>query len=258
MSLVMPPEFFGKYKTHSAYTKTVPREWTPEEIAWIQECVAAGHSLDVIAAATDRTKVSVSLKLKRLSKTSDTYNGKHRDLKYAANAMFVADMQPTSVLDVYAGNSYYLGQEIPTVVTNDKDDKFETDYHLDAFHLMCQMVVSNQRFDVVDLDPYGSAYDCLPLAMKIAKKGLVVSFGEWGHKKWKRTDFVRPRYGIDSMEAFTIDAFCAELQRLARIEKKQLTVLDSVQYGNFLRVYCALDRLVITEQWDEDEMEGTE
>jgi hypothetical protein len=250
MSLSMPPEFLGEMKTQSIYTKSVPREWTVAEVEWMTSCLDAGYSVEDVATASGRTKISVSTKVKRMSKVADSYNKKHRELKYLANGMFVSTIEPASVLDVFAANSYYLDTDIKKVVTNDKDTRFATDYHLDAFTLMCQMVVENKKFDVVDLDPYGSAYDCLPMALRIARKGLVISFGEWGHKRWKRFDYVRPRYGIDSIEAFTSEAFFAELNRLASIEKKKITVLDAIQYGNFLRVYCSLERLIITEQWE--------
>jgi hypothetical protein len=156
------------------------------------------------------------------------------------------------VLDVYAGNSWWASQGIETI-TNDKDAKFQTDYSLDALDLLCKMKLDGKKFDIVDLDPYGSAYDCFDLALKLAKKGLVVSFGEWGHKRWKRLDFVEPRYGIRTLEEYGHgELFIQEIQRLARCNKKQATAAITLQYGNFVRVYFELTEIKITEQWEEE------
>jgi hypothetical protein len=246
----MPQEFFGQEKAGSEYVKSTPREWTPNELEWVIAKVESGHSVADVADAIGRTAISVQIKLKRVSKKSDTYNDKNRESKYAANRMFVESVQPKTVLDVYAGNSFYKGIDGIDVTDNDTDDKFDTQYSMDALKLLCQMYLDGRKFDVVDLDPYGSAYDCFDLALKMARKGIVVSFGEWGHRRWKRVDFVRPRYGIQTVDGFTPDAFIAEFQRIAISNHKTATVFDALQYGNFLRVHFTLEKYKTTEQWN--------
>lgn len=248
-NLVMPAEFYGELKAGSEYVKSQPRAWTDAEVQWIVEAVANGASIAEVAEAVGRTEISVQVKLKRLSKSADSYNDKNRDLKYAANSFFVDTVQPKSVLDVYSGNSFYKSCDGLTVVDNDKDEKFDTAYSLDALKLLCFLYAEGSKFDVIDLDPYGSAYDCFDLALKMARKGVVVSFGEWGHKRWKRYDFVRPRYAINNAEQFTPDAFIAEFQRIARVNHKEAVVFDVLQYGNFLRVYFILEKFKTVEQW---------
>jgi len=44
-----------------------------------------------------------------------------------------------------------------------------------------------------------------------------------------------------------------EIERMAALNKKTVTVSNAVKYGNFLRVYFTLDRLRITEQWNNKE-----
>lgn len=249
----MPAEFYGDVKTGSQYVKSSPRVWTDGEVEWILNAVADGFSIADIASAIGRTEISVQVKLKRLSKSDDSYNDKNRDLKYAANSFFVDTIKPKSVLDVFAGNSFYKTVDGIVVTDNDKDEKFDTEFSLDALKLLCVLYADGRKFDVVDIDPYGSAYDCFDLSLKMARKGVVVSFGEWGHKRWKRYDFVRPRYGIDNAEQFVPDAFISEFQRIARLNHKEATVFDVLQYGNFLRVYFTLDRFKTVEQWGSDE-----
>lgn len=239
----------GQALKSGGYTKTVPRSWTDEEISWIQEKRLAGMRLSEMAEALDRSEVSIQVKLKRLGKTKDTYNSNHRDLKYAANESFFSQIQPSSVLDLYAGNSWYLDR-VSRLITNDTDTKFNTDYHENAEHLIHRLWLDKSKFDLIDLDPYGSAYECFLPAIKMAQKGLVVSFGEWGHLRWKRLDFVRDRYGIEELEDFTIDKFIDEICRIGRTQKKELVLLDSLQYGNFLRCYFQIKPYKVTEQWE--------
>lgn len=247
----MPKEYFGEIKKSGGFTLTTPREWTSEEILWVEEKIIEGFSVKDISEAIGRSEVSISIKMKRNKKSDDTYNKKHRMMKYAANDDFIYLLNPKSVLDVFAGNSFYTNK-VSELTTNDTDEKFLTDYHIDSLKLLCTLYAAGKKYDVIDLDPYGSAYDCFDLAIKMARKGIAISFGEWGHKRWRRYDFVRPRYGIDSESDFVVEKFILEFQRIAAINKKIATVMNWMQYGNFLRVYFSLDRLVVTEQWGDD------
>lgn len=247
--LVAPASIIGELRTPGGYTKTVPREWTEAEIAWALQRKKEGHSIEGLAQALGRSTVSVQIKLKRLTKAEDSYNDRNRATKYQGNSDFLRLINPKTVLDVYAGNSWWA-KHVPLTITNDKDEKFETDFSLDALDLLCKMKLEGSKFDIVDLDPYGSSYDCFDLALKIAKKGLVVSFGEWGHKRWKRFDFVKPRYGITQLEQFGGgEMFIQELQRIAACNKKQAEPVIALQYSNFVRVYFELSEIKITEQW---------
>lgn len=248
--LVFPLHFRGKFnKSGSGGNKTLPRVWTNEEVEWILAKHLEGYTFAEIAAACDRSLVSVKLKHKRLTKSNDTYNVKHRILKYEANTAFMDLVKPRSVLDVYAGDSWYKAAGVSTLVTNDLDASFGADFSLDALKLLCQLWVDGREFDVVDLDPYGSAYECFDLALKMAKRGLIVSFGEWGHRRWKRLDFVRNRYPIAVLEDFVEDAFIVEVQRAALRNKKSARAVNVIKYENFLRIYFVLEPVKITEQW---------
>jgi len=249
--LQAPADVIGQIKKAGGYTKTNPREWTDSEIQWIKERKKDGYSNSDIALALGRSQISLQLKLKRLAKSSDNYNLENRPEKYAANFEFLNLIQPSTVLDVYAGNSWWKSQGV-TTTTNDKDTKFDADYHLDALDLLCHLKLEGKKYDIVDLDPYGSAYDQFDLALMLAKKGLIVSFGEWGHKRWKRVDFVKPRYGIENLEGYGQgEAFVLEVQRIAACNKKEAEPVVQIHYANFVRVYFKLTEIKITEQWDE-------
>jgi hypothetical protein len=249
MTLTAPAEILGTEKKNGGFTKTNPKSWSQKEIDWCLEKKQEGFSTADIASALQRSEVSVQIKLKRLTKSDDSYNKRFRDAKYYVNELFLEHIQPKKVLDVFAGDSWWASK-VDTCWTNDIDEKFNTDYHYDALELMTRMFLENESFDLIDLDPFGSAYECFDFAIRMAKKGLVVSFGEWGHKRWKRTDFVEPRYGIETLDQWSEDLFIKEIQRIARLHKKQATVYNKMQYGNFLRVYFVLETVKQTSQWE--------
>jgi hypothetical protein len=252
--LQLPIEFIGKTNNSGGYTLSKPRVWTENEIDWVLARKNEGFSLSEIAKACGRTEVSVSIKYKRLTKKNDTYNEKNRFLKYATNQEFLNLIQPNSVLDVYAGDSWYRSADVEKLITNDVDALFDNCFSMDAFKLLCSLYVENSTFDLVDLDPYGSAYECFDLSIKLARKAVVVSFGEWGHKRWKRLDYVRTRYDISSLEDFVEDAFIDEFKRVALRNKKLATPVFVIKYGNFLRVYFELSQYKTTEQWDKQQV----
>lgn len=231
------------------YVKTTPRRWTAAETRWLETQKENGMSVTELAKALDRSEVSVSVKLTRLQKTNDKYNHRFREKKYLANHAFLESIEPKSVLDLYAGHSFWKPL-VERCVTNDTNTDFDTDHHKPAFDFLCELYLQRQRFDLIDLDPFGSAYECLDLSCRLANKGLIVSFGEWGHYRWQRLDFVQSRYGIDSLDDWSVERFTAEVIRIARTHKKRATVVDSLNYGNFLRVYFELEQFKETSQWE--------
>ena len=208
-----------------------------------------GFTNKEIAESIDRTEVSTQIKIKRLGKKEYTYNDEHIADKYQTNMEFINYINPKTIIDVYAGNkSFYSDYQ---VISNDKNENANTDYHLDALKFCCQMYIEDKKVDIVDLDPFGSAYDCFDLAIKMAKKGLIITFGELGHKRWKRLDYVSRYYGINSLDDFTLDALIEEVQKIGRKNKKDLIVYSKKEWRNIGRVYFEIQPIKITEQWED-------
>lgn len=244
----MPEEYKGETKKGGGYTNNAPRVWTSLEVAWVKNLIAEGYTNKEIAESIDRSEVSTSIKIKRLGKKDKTYNEEHVDDKYRTNTDFLKHVQPKTIIDVYAGEqSFYKNYN---VISNDKNENCNVNYHLEALDFCCLMYMQNKKADVVDLDPFGSAYDCFDLAIKMAQKGLVITFGELGHKRWKRLDYVRRYYGIDSLEDFTLDRLIEHVQAIGRRNKKELKVFEKREWRNIGRVWFTIEPLKITEQWD--------
>ena len=248
---LMPSEYKGEYTKNGGLTKFQPRKWTEKEIEWVNMLKEKGFNTKQIAECIDRDVTQVSIKIKRLGKKSMTYNQGHFEEKFTINYDFVKEIKPKSVLDVYAGfASVYKKLNCDNVISNDKNEKSNTEYHLDALDFVCQMYLDKRKFDLVDLDPFGSAYDCFDLAIKMAKKGLVITLGELGHKRFKRLDFVRRYYGIETLEDFTTDNLVKHIIKIGERNKKTLIPIYVKDWRNIARVYFKIEQLKITEQWE--------
>jgi len=219
--------------------KSIPRKWTQENIEELL-LLKKTKPIKEISKIINRTETSISIKLKRLKKSNDTYNEKHRNDKYKCNRIFIQEIKPKSILDVYAGSSYYKKTTDIKVIDNDKEG-IETDYKLDALEFLFNF--RKKKFDLVDLDPYGSAFDCFDLAIQIAQKGLIVTFGEYGHKRWRRSDYVKYRYNINKYSEFNIEKFNNYIVERAKIYNKELSIFISKDYGNIIRTYFKIQSI---------------
>ncbi len=245
----LPKEYIGKETKNGGFTKNNPRQWTQKEIDWCLMLKNKGFKNKEIAKFLYRELISVSIKIKRMSKTNNTYNEKHKDDKYFHNDLFLSEIQPKTVLDLFSGLSYYDGK-VDELYTNDIDERFNTYYSEKAEKLVCKLYYQNSKFDLIDIDPFGSAYDCFDLCIKMAKKGIIITLGELGHKRWKRLHFVRSHYGIEKIEDFTSKRIVAEIIKIGIRNKKKLIPIFLNDYTNISRVYFKIEEIKITEQWD--------
>tara|TARA_Y100001972_G_scaffold87893_1_gene107500 strand:- start:250 stop:1026 length:777 start_codon:yes stop_codon:yes gene_type:complete len=246
----LPNEHIGKETKNGGLTKNNPRKWTEKEIEWALNLKEKGFKNKDIAKFLYRKLNSVSIKMKRLSKKNGvTYNEPHREDKYFHNDLFLAEINPKSVLDLFAGAYSYYDGKVDELYTNDIDVRFNNYYSEKAEKLVCKLYYENCKFDLIDIDPFGSGYDCFDLSIKMAKKGLIITLGEIGHKRWKRLDFVRSHYGIERLEDFTSNKIVEEIIKIGVRNKKKLTPVFLNDYKNISRVYFKIERMKITEQW---------
>lgn len=203
--------------------------------------IDAGKSTKAIAAELGRTTTSVALKRKRLSKgTGKSYNDPHRDEKYAANLAFLQHLKPRSVLDLYAGPvSYYRGLGY-NLTTNDKEYSGHT-YNTEAHRVLGLMLYEGRKFCLVDLDPFGSAFECLELAVQVARRGLVVTFGELGHRRWRRADYTARTYRIADPNGLTLENLAAYVDEVAQRYKRRAVIHTAHNWRNIGRVYFVLE-----------------
>ena len=70
-----------------------------------------------------------------------------------------------------------------------------------------------------------------------------------GHKRWKRLDFVRTHYGIDTLKDFTSERIVEEIIKIGERNKKKLIPIFLRDYRNISRVYFKIEKIKITDQW---------
>ena len=252
---IMPSEYKGKEKNPCGYTKTNPREWTEDELRWILKLKEEGYSLSEIAKSCSRSEVSISIKMKRTKKTDNSYNDDHINEKYEANLQYYNKVMPKTILDLYCGvKSWWKNNTNADVLTNDKDKSIKADYNEDAEYLIHKLYYERLKFDVIDIDPFGSGFECFDLAIKMAKLGVVITFGEYGHKRFKRLDFVKYHYGIETLDDFTIENMVNVVKQIALKNKKEATPIIQKKWNRIFRVYFTLTPIKITTQWQTDEI----
>jgi hypothetical protein len=252
----LPQEYIGLQTKKTNLTKNAPRKWTAEEIEWLYMLKDKGFTTKEISKYLYREKVSVSLKIKRLAKKNGkTYNEPHRAEKYKLNRLFLDRIQPKNVLDLFSGERSYYINKVESVITNDVDDRFNTDYTEKAEKLVCKLYYEGKKYDLIDVDPFGSAYDCFDLSIKMAKKAIVITLGEIGHKRWKRLDFVRRHYGIDSLDDFNSKRIVEEIVKIGARNKKILKPIFLADWRNISRVYFEISNMKITEQWNKKQQQ---
>jgi hypothetical protein len=253
---MMPDALKGDFISKGDFTNTTPRRWTQKELDWAINLKSQGFSVAEIAESVCRSEISVQIKLKRITKSDDSYNKRHILEKYEANRDFLEYLEPETVLDVFCGQkSFYKANELEfylDVTTNDKDENIEADFHLDALKFLCLQYYKGNKFDLIDLDPFGSAAECFDLAIHMARKGLVITLGEIGHKRWKRLDYVSRHYEINSLEDFTTINLIECIKKQALKHKKILKVWQYREWQNISRVWFEIEPLKITEQWDKE------
>lgn len=244
----LPNDLKGDYLKKNPYVKTTPRKWTENEVGWMNSLIEKGYSTEEIAQSMGRSLESVSAKRKRMTKKNNTYNKKHILEKRQINQTFLNYIQPKTVLDLYCGyNDLY---DDYNVTKNDKDSNISANYHMDSLKCITKLYSENQKYDLIDLDPYGSAYDCFDLAIKMANKGLCITLGEMGHKRWKRLDFVERYYDIHSLEDFNSDNLVNHIIQIGIRNKKKLKVYCKKDWNLISRVWFSIEELKITKQWD--------
>jgi len=233
-----------------AYSKR--RRWTKEELNTLNKYLDQNKTVKDIAKELKRTETSVHLKIKRLALDNATYNEKHQLQKYLANRKYLNDLKPNSVLDLYAGSKSYYINKVLNVTSNDKNKSFNTTYNLNAFDLLCKLYLDKKKYDLIDLDPYGSAIENIYLATKLATKGLIVTYGELGHIKFKRLDFVSRFYNIHTLNDFTFDNLIKHTKLIAIQNSKELTIHSAYRFNkNLGRVYYLVNDIKI-DVWNKE------
>lgn len=231
--------------------KTTPQKWTVEEEEQLYKEYNQGKTIKDLQKIHNRSYASINAKLKRIKQKKGTYNQPHADEKNLINKQFIQEIQPRTILDLYSnrGTLAYNGLD---VYRNDINKEFNLESNRDALVCLCDLYSQKRQFDLIDLDPYGGGYDCFDLAIKMAKKGLCITFGELGAKRWGRLDYVQYRYGFNSLNDFTLENMVTHVQHIGLRNKKKLEIFSIKEWNSIGRVWFIVKPFKEYGQWDLD------
>ena len=219
--------------------KSEPKQWTEDEIQRMMDLKKEGLSFSQIGEILKRTQESCRRKYQRQKIELDKYNVRHRNKKYELNRQFVAKIKPKTILDAFSGGvSWYKTNTNLEVLDNDIKIK-GADFNLDAIDFL--HMNRKKKFDIVDLDPFGSAFDCFDYALQIAQKGIIITFGEVCGRRFNRMDFVEYRYGIEYLKDFTTTTLSQYVEKRGLIFRKKLTPIIKAKMTNISRVYFEIE-----------------
>jgi hypothetical protein len=228
----------GKKIKYSGTTITPQRHWHIEECEFLLAKKEDGYTLKEIAKALRRTYVSIHLKHKRLNKLNIAKGIPAIEKKYKTNEAFIQKINPKTILDLHAGlTSFYSKyKNLDLLITNDKNCTGHT-FQMNDVTLLDKLCFNNKKFDFIDIDPFGCAYHLIANSIRMATKGIAITFGEFGHRRYKRFDQVGPMYGIRNIEDFTIDNIVESVKNIGLTHKKTLKVYRVLENSTIVRVY---------------------
>lgn len=191
--------------------------------------------------------------INQLRKKDYTYlesklNKKEGHKKHQLDKEFVKFLKPTSILDAYAGNSKVYDSSI--TISNDINKEVKTQFHLPADKFLYEMSQQKSSFDLVDLDPFGCCHDCWEMSIRLAGKGIIISYGEvpiWRYK-CKDTFYWKKILGDYSKYATNIHGLKYALisQTIAIGEKYHKLLIPwhiSMPHWFWMRVYYAVKEM---------------
>lgn len=192
-----------------------------------------GYSTELIKAWVNKNK-----------KAKNTYNKDHVEEKYEINKDFFEKINPETILDLYCGRNRFWASNygsVCKVISNDnlKDKKADPDYKMtiNADQLLQAYLMVDKHFDLIDIDPYGSPRDCIEAGIKLADKGLIITFGDFKNRKRfsSETQNLFEDYNINlPKNKITIDHIA---DFVVKLSNNKFEVWGIIEWKNCDRIY---------------------
>ena len=192
------------------------------------------HIADKLGVGVTRIKDYIS----EYKKRENIYNQDHLEDKYGLNDDFFHLIKPKSILDVCCGQRKFWADYKKfgcNVVSNDcmEDKRAQPDKLMTfkAHQLLEAYKLANTQFDIVDVDTYGNPADCLEAAVVVAKKGLIITFGEFKRLRYRFKNvgqkYFKEKYGMKmSIEDITINDMADMIINLSKNKFKVWKIGD--------------------------------
>jgi hypothetical protein len=147
-------------------------------------------------------------------------------------------------LDVFCGEKKFYEKDY-IAKSNDIKKSIECDSHLDVEELLDLCLKQGEKYDLVDLDSFGATIQYLDRTLEIATKGIIMTLGELGHRRWKRLDFISKYYkNITKVEDITIENMVEWIIEHSKTKGVFLEVVVKKDWGSIGRVWFKINNIV--------------
>ena len=198
----------------------------------IIELKEEGFSYKHLSRKYDYSEELIKSWVSKQRKQTNTYNSDHLEEKYQINSEFFNVINPKSILDLYCGRNRFWASNYGTkckVISNDtlvdKDARPDYKMNIKADQLLQAYLMVDKHFDLIDIDPYGSPRECIEAGIKLADKGLIITFGDFKNccKRFstEEKNLFYEYYGIDlPKKKITIDHMAEYVIKLSNYKFK--------------------------------------
>lgn len=168
---------------------------------------------DIYNAFSGRSEAALDNKIRRLKKENGLYNSPYAAEKYDSNerwARYIDKMirGPVDIFEGYAGsgNSSQIYDRISRthIACEIEDGVFDqleqcsadvTAVNDDCINELHRQNAAGNSFDFIDLDPFGSPFDAIPLSIPLITNGyLAVTYGDIKLQRWGRSNVLMKQY----------------------------------------------------------------
>lgn len=196
-------------------TDTDPTSWSESEEKRLLKMIKNDEydKNDMYSSFDSRPESSVDNKIRRLRKSNGLYNSRYATEKYEKNSEWIEMIDDRnrgklSVFDAYAGDGTsstiyreYADQIVACEVEKNiyknlesTISKHETVFD-DCINELMRRNIDQDTFTYIDLDPFGTPFDAVPLAIKLIKNGyMAVTYGDIKLQRWGRTNVLTKQY----------------------------------------------------------------
>lgn len=195
---------------------TEPQSWDDHEEEELLNLIQEDKSKkELYEAFPDRPTASVNNKVRRLKKENGLYNSSYAEQKYDVNKEWIEMIDDNlrgdlRIFDAYAGTgdssviydkyaseivATELEDEVYEILEDTLDKSYHETIHTDCTRELMRRCADGEKFDFIDLDPFGTPFDSIPLAISMISNGyLSVTYGDIKLQRWGRSNPLIKQY----------------------------------------------------------------
>lgn len=232
--------------------------WTNELEKVVLDMKRNGKSYRQIAEELSSTPSSVKHKIRRLrqSQNIDKYKHTHTKINFAEN--HIPKSISLKVLETHAGfgnmTQYWLSIGDVTSIEINQDRCNEIDKRAnvikgDCHDIVFDLISRKEKYDVIDIDPYGLPSRLFPHIFRLIDNGVVfLTFPKYGSSQLNKISVAHYKilWGIENNDHL-IEKVQNKLNEYGFHQKKELFVLDYIDLGKVIRFAISVKKVSLLD-----------